>query len=390
MKDTNQATIEGVEDTFRFKNLPTISRNDPILRAMSRIALPSLELVTKGLRKSNGAGNGNEGLFTRIWAMTLAADGHGQMDTGTRFPAPDLKEGKRYAPVIPLWFKSKGKKGGAMKITQTGFGMKSLYSCSRKTPLAEHPFFDIHEMVFTNDGSRGTGYRIIQSGKEYLAIYTRLVNQLKYPELRLWFSDQIALIRADPVKFLMDSVYPNHHRIVAKLFYSYNRKIKGDNLGRLTVTFGSKMVKEIADSLYIDDANNGRNISVELDKNQMLVLKAHPKGFKLTAQGAVQSSTLAQSNISEPDLEKFDEVQVGINASFVYDAETKTLTAFIPEDFFKFTKRVGGGCKTRSSKGSQRGRARSLVDDPLTKTKTDLKDAKPLPGPVDDMFALAA
>jgi hypothetical protein len=389
MTKRDQKTLPGFSDRQRFDELPKISKNDSTLKAISLIKLPSHDQVQKGLYKVK-----NQRVFCMIWAMIISARNHQRVETGEFFAKPTADEGAMYAPAVKLWYPSKKpeKTAGSMTITQDGFG-PWLYSEQKSTDASKRRPVDPVVHYITNDGSRGTGYRFIRSGKDCLNALTNVVMRLKNPMLRIFFMEQIEEINKDVGEFVTNAVFPNKHRFIAKVTYGINRKNKGDNLGYLDINFRKKLMQEVAAAMYIDELRDGRYLTIELTEDQMLVIKANPKGWKLTNEGKLQASRLMSTNIYEPTLDTFNQVEVGKNVAFVYDAEKKTLTAYMPEDFCKFQQRLGGGCSSRRGTGSKPGRPKTLNYDRPDRNERDFNDVKPpapKQGAYDHLFALAA
>lgn len=348
--------------------LPQIPQEDALIRAISRIPLPTIDLV-RTLKKGM-----DEGRFCRIWAIIVAADLHRQTETGERFSPVSQIEAARYDPVIPLWWNSKSADGGAMKLTQVGFEPIMM----RERDVREHRQPDTDRQLLTNDGRRGRGYRFVATGEQVFAYLRRTVAELQTERLKKYFNKWLdAIEKLGPVSFFSETPNPSHHVIMTRLTYGINRRVEGANKGYLTVTLSPENTKEFVAKYFPDlRADEELRFGVVRTPDGKLQLWPDRRGWKVSGSPSsnIQVSSLREANIAEPKT-SIDVVTRYINAPIEhYPSAERPFVIRMPASI-AYKNRKGTGFRTRNSGGSPDGRAKAHTDDDPSVTTVDLKAA---------------
>ena len=335
----------------RISYLPIVPQRDAVLQALARQPLPPTELARLAL------GSGDEGRFHRLWAIQVAADAHVQTPTGERFERIDAVAAHRYVSVFGAWFPSKNPAGGALKLTQTGFNPLMWGQAAQEQCKG---YFDTSIHLLTNDTRKNSGYRFIAEGKKVLAYYAAEAARFRNPELRQFFITNA--VRAANTRLAKNQPKPDHHRLLARVAYGWNR---ASGRGYLDINCRTDGRDSLVSLLGILDGSADICVRVTLSPDGWLVLRPDDRGWKLTESGSIQVSTLAASNIGTP-LGSVNEVYHHKNLPVQVGPEGGTVSIFVGK-MVRYVNQAGDGRKTRTGSGSKVGRAKSLISQPIVK-----------------------
>lgn len=334
----------------------TVARGDRLLAALARSPLPPVELVAAANLKEDR----DLGRFCRLWALQVAATFHVQTPTEEYFQRAGNEEASRYVPHIDLWFDSRSPKGGATRLTQMGFN-PIMYGSAAKKSGPINPA--VH--LLTNDGLRGNGYRFVATGEEVMAYFRSEAELLENDALREFFRRVVEDV-VSATEATARRERPSHFRDMVRVTYGFNRgKSNGDfdggvpqEAGYVSISFGRERRQEVLAALFGKDIPEEPMVSLLMDDKNNLVLRPHPHGWKLTASGNIQCSTLSTARIPAPPAGIDDQLNLNTTLFRVEGG----LAIKIPEVMFRRTKAGGTGLKTRQSSGSAAGRARTKED----------------------------
>ena len=335
----------------RIPYLPVVPQRDAVLRALARQPLPSVELARLAL------GSGDEGRFHRLWAIQVAADAHVQTPTGERFERIDAAAAHRYDSVFGAWFPSKNSAGGALKLTQTGFNPLMWGQGAQERYKG---YFDTSFHLLTNDTRKNSGYRFIADGKKVLEYYAREARQFRVPELRSFFVANAD--RAADTRQAEHQPRPDHHRLLARVAYGWNR---ASGRGYLDINCRTDGRDSLASLLGAPDDGTDVCVRVTLAPGGWLVMSLDDRGWKLTDSGALQVSTLAAANVGTPS-GGVNEVRHHKNLPVQAMEVPGTVGVFVGS-MVKYANQNGDGRKTRAGSGSKVGRAKSLIPQPIVR-----------------------
>ena len=331
--------------------LPVIPQRDVMLRALARQPLPSVELARHAF------GTGDEGRFHRLWAIQVAADAHVQTPTGERFERIDVAAAHRYDSVFGAWFPSKNPAGGALKLTQIGFNPLMWGKAAQERYKG---YFSTKIHLLTNDTRKFAGYRFIADGKKVLEYYTKEATQFSSPELRHFFLANVD--RASATQLAKNQPKPDHHRLLARVAYGWNR---ASGRGYLDINCRTDGRDSLISLLGAPEGTGGVCVRITLLADGWLVLHLDDHGWKLTDNGAIQVSTLAASNIGTPT-GSVNEVYHHKNLPVQVVPGHNAVSIFVGK-MVRYADQAGDGLKTRSSGGSKTGRAKSLISQPVVR-----------------------